>query len=137
MWVVLRGRSRGLCSECAQRHTSKQLPSATPRAQTAPVPHRDVTTTVAQLHALEASCACSLRRLCFWKSVGVYVVSFYFLRFAPPKAIVWTFSSFVWRKRFCECWMFVCLFVFRLGYFIYFSCEPPEAISSGLLLLSC
>ena len=32
--------------------------------------------------------------------------------------------------------MFVCLFVFRLGYFIYFLCfEPPEAISSGLLLV--
>ena len=44
----------------------------------------------------------------------------------------------MWRKRFCQCWVFVCLFVFRLGYFIYFLCfEPPEAISSGLLLLLC
>ena len=49
---------------------------------------------------------------------------------------VWTSSSFVWRKHFCQCWVFVCLFVFQLGYFINFLCfEPPEAISSGLLLL--
>ena len=46
---------------------------------------------------------------------------------SPESDFVWTSSSFVWRKRFCQCWVFVCLFVFRLGYFIYFLCfEPPS-----------
>ena len=51
----------------------------------------------------------------------------------PPKAISWDFFFCAGESVFV--WVFVCLFVFRLGYFIYFLCfEPPEAISSGLLL---
>ena len=30
----------------------------------------------------------------FWSIFGVCVVSFYFLRFSPPKAISWDFSFF-------------------------------------------
>ena len=70
-------------------------------------------------------------RLAFFPFLLTFCFILFSLLFPSLKRFMGASSSFVLEKRCCQCWVFVCLFVFRLGYFIYFLCfqfecaEPP------------